>query len=176
MSFEQAVSLSQILGALAVWASLLFIGFQIRQNTRSQKVVAVSSLAAAIAAINVPAMQSPALGKALSKATRDWGSATREQRILAHYFLFSYFKLGENAWYQHKSGALDATQWAGWQTPLRAFYHSPGVQNAWWPRRRHAFAPEFQVHLAALPLAPEEMRSLDDLFDDTRGQARQTAV
>src|ERR1700719_893587 len=98
MSFEQAVSLSQIFGAIAVWASLLFIGFQIRQNTKSQKIVAVSSLAAAISAINVPAMQSPALGEALAKATRDWDSATREQRILTHFFLFSYFKLGENAW------------------------------------------------------------------------------
>jgi hypothetical protein len=174
MSFEQAVNLSQILGAVAVWASLLFVGFQIRQNTHSQKVVAVSSLAAAIAAINVPAMQSPALGEALSKVMRNWGAATREQRILAHFFLFSYFKLVENAWYQHKSGALDTTQWAGWQTMLRVFYHSDGVQNGWWPRRRHAFSPEFRAYLASTPPAPEEIGSLDDLFDHTPANARQT--
>ena len=166
MTLEQASYLSQVVGALAVLASLIFVGMQIRQNTHSQQIVAVSSLAAAIAAINVPAMQSPALGEALAKATRDWGAATREQRVLAHFFLFSYFKLCENAWYQHSRGALDATQWAGWETMLRAFYHSSGVQSGWWPRRRRAYSPEFQSYLAATAPPPEDIGSLEQLFSD----------
>src|ERR1017187_1960296 len=143
MSLEQASYLGQIVGAVALMASLVFVGFQIRQNTRSQKVVAVDSLSAAIAAINVPAMESPALGEALAKATRDWASASRDERIIAHYFLFSYFKLSENAWYQQRAKVLDSAQWVGWETMLRMYYHSGGVQSAWWPRRRHAFSPEF---------------------------------
>lgn len=166
MSLEQASYLSQVVGALAVLASLIFVGLQIRQNTHSQKIVAVSSLAAAIAAINVPAMQSPALGEALAKATRDWKSATREQRVLTHFFLFSYFKLCENAWYQHSRGSLDATQWAGWETMLRVFYHSPGVQAVWWPRRRRAYSPEFQSYLAATLPPPDDIGSLESLFGD----------
>ncbi len=163
MSLEQASYLSQIIGALAVLASLVFIGLQIRQNTESQKVVAVSTLAGAIAAINVPAMQSPALGEALAKATRDWNSASREQRVLAHFFLFSYFKLGENAWYQHQKGVLEGTQWTGWETMLRAFYHAGGVQRGWWPRRRRAYSPEFQAYLASSQ-QPVDVGSLEDLF------------
>ena len=166
MSLEQASYLSQVVGAIAVLASLVFVGLQIRQNTQSQKVVAVDSLAAAIAAINVPAIASPALGEALSKALQDWGSASRDQRIVAHYFLFSYFKLGESAWYQQRSGVLDPTQWIGWETMLRAFYHSGGVQSAWWPRRRHAYSPEFQAYLAGISLPPADIGSLNDLFDN----------
>ncbi|MBS0384585.1 MAG: hypothetical protein JSS00_04465 [Proteobacteria bacterium] len=164
MSLEQASYLSQVIAALAVLASLVFVGLQIRQNTQSQKIVAVSSLAAAIAAINVPAMQSPALGEALAKAMRDWNSATREQRVLAHFFLFSYFKLAENAWYQHSRGVLDTTQWTGWETMLRAFYHSAGVQNGWWPRRRRAYSPEFQAFLAGAPKPPDDIGALEDIF------------
>jgi len=174
MTFEQAVSLSQIFGAIAVWASLLFVGFQIRQNTKSQKIVAVNSLAAAIADINVPAMRSPALGEALAKTLKDWSTATREQRILAHFFLFSYFKLAENAWYQHKSGALDETQWMGWETMLRSFYHSHGVQSAWWARRRLAYSPEFQAYLATTPPAPKDFCETDDLFSGVSEHARKT--
>jgi len=59
MTLEQLSALAQIVGAGALLASLIFVGLQIRQNTHSQRVVAVESLAAAIAAINVPAMQSP---------------------------------------------------------------------------------------------------------------------
>ena len=173
MSLEQASYLSQILGAFAVLASLLFVGLQIRQNTQSQKVVAVSTLAGAIAAINVPAMQSPALGEALAKAMQDWRSASREQRVLAHFFLFSYFKLAENAWYQHRHGVLEPMQWVGWETMLRAFYNSPGVQSVWWPRRRRAYSPEFQTYLASAPAPPKDIGSLEDLFSDASRSVEQ---
>ena len=164
MSLEQAAYLSQVVGALAVLGSLMFIGVQLRQNTRSQRVVAVDSLAAAIAAINVPAMESPAIGEALSKAVQDWGSATREQRIIAHIFLFSFFKLHENAWYQRKAEVLDESQWIGWETSLRLYYHSEGVKTGWWPYRRGAYSPEFQSYLAQTSAPEAGIGTLDDLF------------
>ena len=165
MSLEQAAYLGQIIAAIAVLGSLVFVGLQIRQNTRFQKIAAVDALSVAIAAINVPAMESPALGEALSTATRDWGAATREQRILAHYFLFSYFKLAENAWYQRRAGVLEPAQWDGWERMVRMYYHSNGVSSAWWPRRRNAFSQSFQTYLAGTA-ATEDFGSLNDLFDD----------
>jgi hypothetical protein len=98
------VDLAQIVSALAVTLTLLALIVSLRQNTRSQKALAVDSLAAAITSINLPAMESHVLGSALSKATVDWASASREERIIAHYFLFSFFKLLENAWYSAESG------------------------------------------------------------------------
>src|ERR1700747_48459 len=84
MTLEQLSALAQIVGAGALLGSLIFVGLQIRQNTHSQRVVAVESLAAAIAAINVPAMQSPALGTALATALKDWSLASHDERVLAH--------------------------------------------------------------------------------------------
>jgi hypothetical protein len=136
---------------------------QIRQNTHSQRVVAVESLAAAIAAINVPAMQSPALGTALAAALKDWSLASHDERVIAHYFLFCFFKLHEQAWYQYRSRVLDGAQWAGWENLIRAYYHSPGVQQVWWPSRRQAFSPQFQAYLAATE-PPQAISTLADLF------------
>src|SRR5437588_10290034 len=107
MNLQVLVAVAEIVSALAVMLTLIALVVSIRQNTRSQKALVVDSLAAAITSINVPAMESPALGSALSKATVDWSSASREERIIAHYFLFSLFKLLENAWYQQKTGVLD---------------------------------------------------------------------
>jgi hypothetical protein len=163
MTLEQMSALAQIVGATAVLASLVFVGLQIRQNTHSQRVIAVESLAAAIAAINVPAMQSPALGTALATALKDWSAASHDQRVIAHYFLFCFFKLHEQAWYQYRSRVLDHTQWVGWENLIRAYYHSPGVQQVWWPSRCQAFSPQFQVYLAATE-PPQAISTLADLF------------
>ena len=95
MNLETFVAVAQIVSALAVTLTLIAVIVSLRQNTRSQKALAVESLAAAITAINVPAMESPALGAALAKATADWNSASREERIIAHFFFFFFQTLGE---------------------------------------------------------------------------------
>ena len=166
MSFnlQVLVAVAEIVTALAVTLTLIALIITVRQNTRSQKALVVDSLAAAIASINVPAMESHALGSAISKATANWGSATREERIMAHYFLFSFFKLSENAWYQQQAGILDKPLWLGWETLLRKYYHSEGVRRVWWPGRRQAYSPEFQKFLSATK-PPDELGNLSDLFD-----------
>ena len=164
MNLQVLVALAQIVSALAVVLTLVVLIISIRQNTKSQKALVVDSLAAAITSINVPAMESPALGSALSKATANWSSASREERIVAHYFLFSFLKLLENAWYQQKTGVLDQAQWLGWEKLLRKYYHSDGVRRVWWPARQHGYSPEFQRFLSGTK-PPDELGNLNDLFD-----------
>lgn len=166
MTTENLAAIAEIVNAAAVTLTLLGLIATIRQNTKSQRALAVDSLAAAIASINIPATQSPALGSALSSAVNDWASATREERILTHYFLFSFFKLHESAWYQQKAGILDEAQWQGWEKGMRKFYHSKGVREVWWPNRRHAYSSEFQAYLAATS-PPDEIGSLAAIFDYT---------
>src|SRR5437867_12147083 len=95
MNLQVLVALAEIVSALAVTLTLIALIVTIRQNTRSQKALAVDSIAAAITSINVPAMASPALGAAISKATTDWASAGREERIMAHYFRSEERRVGK---------------------------------------------------------------------------------
>jgi hypothetical protein len=170
MDLQVFVAIANIVNALAVTFTLAVLIVSIRQNTKSQKVLAVDSLAAAIASINVPAMESPVLGSAIAKATDNWDSASREECIMAHYFPFSFFKLSENAWYQQKAKILDRIQWLGWETLLRKYYHSEGVCQVWWPNRGHAYSQEFQRFLAET-VPPDDIGSLSDLFDYVRHDA-----
>jgi hypothetical protein len=144
MDLQVLVALAEIVSASAVVLTLVVLIVSIRQNTRSQKALVVDSLAAAITSINVPAMESPVLGSALSKATAEWGSASREERIVPHYFLFSFFKLLENGWYQQKTGVLDQAQWLGWEKLLRKYYRSDGVRRGWWPARQQGIRQSFK--------------------------------
>ena len=84
MSLEEAACLGQVIAGLAVLGSLFFVGLQIRQSTRFQKLAAIDALSSAIACLNIPGMETPALGEALATVSRDWNAASREQRIIAH--------------------------------------------------------------------------------------------
>src|ERR1700730_10953488 len=170
MDLQVFVAVAEIVSALAVVLTLIVLVISIRQNTRSQKALVVDSLAAAITSINVPAMESPVLGAALAKVTADWSSAGREERIVAHYFLFSLFKLLENAWYQQKAGILDQAHGLGWESLLRKYYHAEGVRRVWWPSRKHAYSPEFQDFLSETK-PPKDLSSLGQLFDQVQQDA-----
>jgi hypothetical protein len=132
MDLDRLVALAEIINAVAVTLTLLFLIVSIRQNTRSQKALAVDSLAAASA--------------------------------MAHYFLFSYFKLSESAWYQQNADILEVGHWQGWENGTRKFYHSKGVREVWWPARRHSYSAEFQAFPAGTVPA-DEIGSLKDIFD-----------
>ena len=96
----------------------------------------------------------------------DCGLEFRQPRRTNHraFFLFSFFKLLENAWYQQRAGILDQAQWVGWETLLRKYYHADGVRRVWWPGRKHAYSPEFQKFLSGTK-PPDELGSLSELFD-----------
>lgn len=165
MNLQDFASLAEVINALAVIVTLVVLIVSIRQNTQAQRVLAVQSLATAIATLNVPAGESPALGSAIAKTTKDWNSATRDERIVAHYFMFAFFKMLETGWYQRKSGTLDQEQWSGWEQMLLSYYHSPGLKAGWWPRRAHAFSAEFRDYLAA-SAPPQTFAPISDVFDD----------
>src|SRR5438477_6358810 len=163
MTLQMRVDLAQVISASAVTLTLLAVLVSIRQNTRSQKALAVDSLAAAITSINVPAMQSHTLGSALSRTMADWSSASREERIIAHYFLFSFFKLLENAWYQQKTGIQSST--VAWMGDAAAKI----LSRRWseWElvsSRKQAYSPEFQKFLSGIK-SPDDLGSLNDLSD-----------
>jgi hypothetical protein len=168
---ENLAAWAQLFGVISVVISIVGLIVTIRQQTKFQKAMVVDSLATAIVSINIPCTESPALGLALSRAVTDWSSATRDERVMAHYFLFSFFRLLENAWYQQRSGVLDQAQWVGWETLMRKYFHSDGVQKVWWPNRRHTYSPEFQRYLATTT-PPTNLAGLHEIFDAEMPAAR----
>lgn len=165
MTLGQLAEIASIIAALAVVGTLPVLVISIRQNTKAQRAIVVDSLAKSIADINAPLTADPAIGAAIQATTEDWRAATREQRIMSHYFLYSMFKLHENAWYQMRAGILDEIVWNGWSANLCRIYHQPGVQDVWWPAREMSFNAGFREYLAASS-APK-IGELSDIFDCT---------
>ncbi len=164
MSLGGLADIASVIAALAVVLTLPVLIISIRQNTKVQRAVVVDSLAEGIASINAPLTSDPKIGAAIQAATEDWRSATREQRIMAHYFLYSIFKLHENAWYQMRAGILEPHVWEGWAANMIKYYHMPGVQDVWWPARGNSYNKEFRDFLAST--TPPQIGELRDIFGD----------
>ena len=148
MTLETINSVAQIVAAIGVIASLFYLAAQIRQNTKSQRAVAVDSLTGSLIAMLGPQASDASLTRALATAVEDWHAATEEDRSRAVAVLFAAFKLAENAWFQQRQGTLEREQWQGWDLYIRAYFHRPGVK-VWWSLRRGMFAAGFRDYIEA---------------------------
>jgi len=167
MTLDQMANVASVIASIAVVLTIPVLIISIRQNTKAQRAIVVDNLAAGIASINVPLTQDPEIGSALQATSQDWNSATREQRIRAHYFYYSIFKLYENAWYQMRAGILEPEVWEGWAANMAKSYYLPGVRDVWWPARKHSYTKAFRDYLATTePTVGENIGNYCDIFGE----------
>lgn len=166
MNLEAVNALAQLIAAIGVIASLFYLAAEIRQNTRSQRMAVVDSLAHSIADLLVPLSHNPELMRAFSAVAENWYGATEEDRLRVLPFNLALFKLFENAWFQKRQRTLDPQQWEGWDLYIRMYYHRPGMKD-WWRLRRAAFAPGFRDYVeSSAPI--EELPSVTELIRGDR--------
>jgi len=146
VTLETINSVTQIVAALGVIASLFYLAMQIRQNTRSMRAVVVDALTRGIA--DILAGQTPDTLRGFARVMEDLESSSEDDRLRALPQFFALFKLFENAWFQQRQGTLDREQWRGWDAYIRTYYHHKGIKS-WWLMRRAAFAPGFRDYLEA---------------------------
>jgi hypothetical protein len=162
MSLEQISLISQIVSAVAVIASLIFVGFQIRQNTlatRAQMREHIMSDWMSTAQVLIENPKVFATG--IAGAEEEYYALSNEDKFTFMTQAFLIFKHYENMFLQYQAGFLSDEIWAAWSTHPLMYFHQRGIQN-WWKQRGMAFAPSFRAFLEASEAPP--MLSQVDLF------------
>jgi hypothetical protein len=158
VTLEDINYIAQTIGVLAILASLVFVGIQVRQNseiTRAQVHQQISDTFTVY--LETMANHSNIIfGGARSRAGMD--SLTDEELLRFSFLMAGLFKIWENAFYQYKSGFLDERNWQSNVKWMLTWYHMPGVQT-WWCVRKDLFANEFQIFIES-SVVPVEDRSI----------------
>lgn len=156
MTLESLALLSQVAGAAAVFASLIFVGLQIRQQAsalRAQTEQAIASNWMVLAQVIGDNAEAFTAGLVSTNATfADLNDADRMRFLAAVFALFKHY---ENMYLQHKKGRISEAEWEPWSNHIEMYFHQPGVQT-WWNLRKAAFSPVFRAFLDA-SIAPREL-------------------
>lgn len=147
MTLETLALVSQIAAAAAVFASLIFVGLQIREQanaTRAQTEQAIASNWVGIGEMMATAGEAIAAGVVSESSTlADLSDGDRMRFFSA---MFAFFKHYENMYLQRDKGRVGKAEWESWSNHVKTFFHQPGVQS-WWAIRRLSFAPGFRNFL-----------------------------
>lgn len=157
MSLEQAAFLAQIISAIAVVASLVFVGVQLRLATQAVRASTSQAHSATYHAIIAGIIQDGEFARIWREGLDDFESQSGDDRVRFVAYTSALFRFYESSRVQWLHGQLDAEHWHNIERQATSLGSQPGIR-AWWALRRHWHCEEFQHWFECL--TPAEAGSL----------------
>jgi hypothetical protein len=144
MALEQIALISQLVAALGVIGSLIFVGMQVRQSNRMMREQAIRHHAEKIASVSKVMFEVPDLAGIWLKGGENLEALSPEERVRFINLCVYILRIWEQLHLQSKSGMMDEQMWEANVNILRDIHRMPGAAAAW-RVRRHLFSRRFQT-------------------------------
>lgn len=109
MDWNALAAIGQLIAAIGVIASLIFVGVQVRQSVRASKATAFQELVSSIIQTNLVSVEEPLFLDIVDRARRGeaLGPGEHRQYVL---FVLAGVRLAQSAHYQMQLGLLDESK------------------------------------------------------------------
>lgn len=135
-------SIAEIVGAVAVVFSLIYVGYGLRENTRAIEAQTRQAFAVADLTFFETALDQTVVAAALAKEEAGEDLSLVEQSQLKTREQLN-FRIFEHAHYQYQKGTLEEGEWDRYARIVQTKCTSKSAQ-AMWSRRKEEFQPEFR--------------------------------
>lgn len=161
VSWEAIGAVGEVLGALAVVATLLYVSRQIREQSRALTTSVRDSAFHQLAEWNYQLMADPELSHLFQQgaATDDWDEFTPEERSRLIHVFYSFFKVFENVYLHAEDGSTHRTVWEQNCQVFFAYASKPGCRR-YWTQREATLDPGFVEVLRSIE-SPELKTGLE---------------
>lgn len=149
MTTADISNIAQAIAAAATVLSLLFVGFQIRQNTRALKATSHHAITDSFNAINALIIDDQ---NTASIWRRGWGGLEQldaDEAMSFSYMMLAYMRIFETLYYQYKTGTMEEQLYEAELNTLRWAFSNPGMR-AWWFANPISFSAEYRAFIDAL--------------------------
>jgi hypothetical protein len=142
VNWEAISAIGQIIGALAVVISLIYLAKQVGSSARETRLSSMRSTLDLFTRLNQQVAEHADLTELCNRGFNDFESLEGADRMRFNSYMHSAFRSIEAVYYQHLDGHSDPRLWRGMEVVLREINALPGVQ-AWWRLHSHWFDEAF---------------------------------
>ena len=140
MDWEAIGAVAEMLAAVGVIASLIFVGLQVRHSTDVAKATARQAVADSSARWSLAVVDSADISRIIVKSREDMATLTPEERIQLLAYARTNLRMIENVFFQYRKGLIEEPEWRAYRGILA------GVTNQSdeiWEQMRSAFPRDF---------------------------------
>ncbi len=146
MTLEEFYFISQIVAAVALVASLIFVGLQVRQTDKTQRAVMHGVRADRLLSIGSLSLQ-PHISSLLHKVTWEPESMSRQELRDMMQFIHLMITHFDDIDWQHKAGFIDGDSARQNRAAVGGFLSTSGVRALWQSDLGYRFAPQLAARI-----------------------------
>lgn len=142
MNWEAAGAIGEIVGALAVFATLLYLAIQLRHNTQALRSSTFQDISASTAINMQMIATTPGMSELIVKAQAGLDALNEEEQIRFGAMILSSFRRLEAVYIHQALGAIEPKYSEGFKTSSLSALAHRGISE-WWDTAQDAFTEEF---------------------------------
>lgn len=143
MNWDAIGAIGEILGALAVFASLIYLAFQIKQNTLSLRASAKHDATSRQLEYFDTLLENPDLRTVYRKGLKDFSSLDLDDRDVFGMLMYKAFFTFSEAFYEYRHAHFDEEQWLESSEAIDWHLSHTGARDWWHHSQRRAFPSDF---------------------------------
>ena len=157
MTLQDLGSIGELVSAVAVVISLVYLARQMIQNTVSVRAASFNSMVQNSIRLLEHAFRDPEFAEFLAKAEADPSSLTEAERVRWDSYMTAVWRHFGNLQYANRVGTLDGQMWQAYRTDLKEHLRKTSWAE-WFLANRHVFSETLgkQVDLALREIAEEK--------------------
>lgn len=147
MTLQDIANIAEVVSTIGVVVSLVYVGVQVRQNTRAQKAATYNALTANTVAILSPLLAEPGITEFIVRIQANPDAATPAERMRFHSFLLIGFRHWDNLYFQFRSGSLDRQMWLSYDRTMSRWMDNDAWRD-WFRANAASFSPDLRELLS----------------------------
>jgi hypothetical protein len=148
MNWEAIGAIGEIVGAAAVFVSLVYLASQIRAQNREARAASVHQVMHDYSAA-ISRLHDPEMADVWVTAIEDFDSLSPSQRLRFVVYLTAAVRVFEDGYFQWREGRLENDIWNSLLTSLTDVKSTQAFAR-FWEIRRHQFRREFADYIDSL--------------------------
>ena len=131
MNLNDLANLGQIIGALAVVVSLIYVALQIRQNTNAVRSAAAQVVHEHFASWYHLLAADAELSQVAVNGLQDYASLSERDKARFIATFMAFLSYTQNAFLKWREGLLASPLWFGWELVIMNLVCAPGGKTFW---------------------------------------------
>ena len=149
MSLDDLGNIGELVAAIGVIASLIYLAVQIRQNTRSVRASTYHSVNRSAREAEMAVAGSETLAHTFRKGVREPESLTGDERLRFDLTMRTTVGWYEDVFFQYRQGMLTRDFWEVRRRGLLDLIQQPGA-SSWWAKNSRLYTDSFVSEIGRL--------------------------
>ena len=159
LKLSEIASIAEVVGAIAVVVSLVYVGVQVRDTTRAVRSAAINDANIAVQSWYMMMSSEPEMAEVWLDGILSPEPLSRDEEFRFMMTIQAIMYAFQNVFLLSQEGSLDTDVMSSLATGMQTTRHTPGFQR-FWAQRRSFFYPEFAAYV-------DEIQSVTDAPTDT---------